>query len=77
MSRESRCSMHGTDCKTQDLACGTSDRMVAYASVTELMENPAVRRDCLHRGAATELMRSFTDSCNREVASGDPVRAAL
>jgi len=28
----------------QDLACGSSDRMVAYASVTELMENPAVRR---------------------------------
>ena len=27
----------------QDLACGTSDRMVAFASVTELMENPAVR----------------------------------
>ena len=69
--------VQSTDYTTQDLACGTSDRMVAYASVTELMENPAVRRDCLHRGAATELMPSLTDSCNREVACGDPVRAAL
>ena len=33
----------GTHLGWQDLACGTSDRLVAFASVTELIENPAVR----------------------------------
>lgn len=70
----------------QDLACGSPDRAVAFASVSELVEDPAVRLlhaaqcstvKCPHSLQADALLARTSDPGPRETAARAPLRAAL